>query len=422
MVKGAKNKQKNGKRKAVKQQQLVNMPPRTTESVEKTLQMRGQKPRTSKRLKSVFDQAYLQCRFDPWKFNTSQGIPDGSSRQAIVADSRGYADLTVPANATAYILVFPGLPTSAYIKQGTNVSLPLVNNGVAFNANQGAGPSTDLTSNWLPLLTYFETIAPGNPAMLPGISSPNRYTATKARVVTQAYDLIYTGQAFSASGTITARPLRFAQTTSPVYTSVNSNYVDNAGTAGSYPGGTKAIWYDLQTATLPYNKETRTFRVEQGACGLLRHDSLKHDWIDLSDMPFIVATNKGGSILEASTSVTIFGSPVAGVVEGTQNLVDPGWEAVLLVISGGAATSSFRLETITCFEYELNPASNFAPLAKPSPKPSPASLALAGQIGGSQEYVRPVADKSSWLGDAMKAAGSVAANALPALMSTMALV
>jgi hypothetical protein len=411
---------KRARKAKAKVQTAMSLPARTTAAVEKDLRTMPKPFRGGGKMKAFLDKAYLNCRFDPWRYTSGNGIPDGTSRRAVVGDSRSFADISIPVGGTMFILIVPGLPTAAYCKQGTNIPVTISTPTSNFTLNQGAGPSTDLTTNWIPLVTYPEVVSTANPFVLPNVPGANRYGASKARIVTQAYDLMYTGQAFNANGIVTVRPIRFDKTGAPIFTTAVSNISQSDGSAGSFPAGCKAQWYNLATSNFVYSKETAIMRPEAGLCGLLRHEGVEHEWQGWSDDPFLIATTEGGNVDESGTSVTVFSSNVAGSTNGGNYWVDDGWEAAMISITNVTAAVSFRLETLTCYEMELNVSSAFAPFVKKPPQPSPQSLQLAAAVGGSADMVKPAGQQSSWLTDVSKAAGSTFVSAgLSAAMSAL---
>jgi len=391
-------------------QSLVAMPQRTTASVEKSLRQVSKvpNPRMPRRsMDSIIDMTYLKCRLNPWGTGSSKGIPDGTSRQAIVGDARLAVDFSFTAASLGgcTILIVPGYPTTVYMKQQTiactvNVYSGGLGGGITLSQSGAATGAQDYSAGWVPVGTYVEGIPTGNTVMSATTSSPNSYQASRARLVTQAFDLLYTGTTSAASGVVSVRPVRFARVAADLTSSAPSLSAQaNDGTATIYPALSHFSVYDFNLNTTPYTKEVMVFRPEAGVSGILRHSGPTYQWQDYADQPFAIVSTDGGNqtLPWEGQSWIPWASSIAGTRYGTEMWLDDDWEAVEIVISQVSSAVSFRLETLSCYEMELRNSSPFMPFSQPSPVSSPATLAIVSKVTADPTVARPAAQRGDWL-------------------------
>lgn len=324
---------------------------------------------------------YLMCRLNPFSTRGSGGIPDGSTAQRIVADHTAYGTFVIGADggATIRMLPVPNMPTlirpnSAY----TDFKVNGITSGTG-----GTPPSLTGELGWLPFIQIpaWNTFNSADNKSAPPPEVANPYQATKFRIVSAALRLYYTGNASTASGTVTVQPNNFTWQYGGTANVNSISYTAYSIGAATFSVGTQAqgTVYVGRLDTYPLggemSRDSQTYRVEQPIFVRLPQLTYDHEFFPM------YATRV--SPIETTHQTC----PVVAFPDGTWTSV-PGfvgmatdWSLTDITISGATPGSAFRAEIAYCIEYVPALGSAFTPLAKQAPKQSPSLKNEDGKIG-----------------------------------------
>ena len=342
---------------------------RTTNQVQQDLR----RPRaTPTPMKREMDK-YLRCRLDP--FNSSSGmIPDGSSTRRVMVDHRSYADIAASESGSSFVFrTFPSLPYFGMMKAGSE--------GFTLNGSPIKLVNPVDSFGWVPTLIGAEYYGTGdgnrfNPTNLEKDNN-NPFSASRFRIVTQAVRITYTGPAASASGLVTVRSTPIS------LLSKNSNVLfDNAfinwttGLASVNAGGSTrgcAVSWDNAAGTATV--DDYSCRPETGVQTVVKHNG-DYEWQDYSVNAMVLypSDHKGNSLIcsNGNGPSSSGGFQYHGVIG-----VDTNWDSVEFEFTSLNREASFRIESVLCVEYEIQPTSTFARLAQKPPPENPMAVRAA---------------------------------------------
>jgi len=299
---------------------------------------------------------YIQCRLNPFGTALSgQGTPDDAMVSRIVVDHRDFCTLTIGADGSCQVRLFPCLPIPLAFKPSAGWAGYAVN-GASLAAI--TAPTTVAASNtgWYPLINITEWVPWLAAASLAPISEvPGPYFEVKARIVALATKVYYTGQASTASGTITFTADRsvcsaFGGTQKSV---TIFNQGGGTGAVTAYP-----VTLDFGSVVPTLDASSITERPEAPMRVVPRRADDLMPWIDRTQLPIMP--------VDAGTGDAVFTANVAGYYP-LIGLYDEGWEIACITFAGVTPGSTFRLETAVCVEYQPMATSTVAKLGK---KPS----------------------------------------------------
>jgi len=319
---------------------------------------------------------YASCSLDPFSTPGGVMIPDGSTGKRIVIDHRMYMDVT-PANGSNSFTfkVLPIMPCPVIFKPLVSSTGSLNIGGISYT-QATLGAMTDqawivprIYPEYSPMLTNlpnsFATITP----------DPPLYDCTKARFVSIAYRVYYTGPANNASGLITVSG-----------SSIGVNRMGNAeairvwdaqtdSVSSVYPASelvTNRLAIGATSALNVLTSDTVMHRPEVGAYGHLKHLSPTHDFVPYYNNPLLLVSSDADF---ESTSPVAYLCVNGGYFGGGINLIDDGWSSQDVVITYPTTTNiSYRIEVISCVEYMINPTSSVARFAKDPPRANQSQL------------------------------------------------
>jgi len=337
--------------------------PSTTQVVQKALE--NTTTRSAVQVKGSTMEMYIRCRMDPFHSMGSPGIPDSATVRRVVVDHRAYADFTLPTGGSLYLKTLPSTAIPL-LSKGTN---PYTINGVTYTTTLPTFPQI----TWLPSISYPEwttLLNTINPGASPAGSNPPQlfdpYLSARFRIVTQAVRIIYTGQASTCSGIMSMSADTVAISRPP---SVNEYPV----AVTSYDASGAATTIDwavdtINTAKLMVNPNfsadtpsTVMSRPETGALILVKHAAPDFDWVAMPNYGIVYEGYNPSSPATATSFIAeVTNISNYGMIGG----LDPGWESVNINISGAAAGASFRVECVTCVEYEPTTSSTVSAFAK----------------------------------------------------------
>jgi len=353
---------------------------------------------------------FIHCRLDPFSSTGSLGIPDTSNVRRIVVDHKGYCDLTLGASGTMWLRTLP-TPNMPLIVQGATGDtirvdgLPIIQVGTASDQRFGWVPGI-INSEW----SSWNLGGPGNVAGAQPTVLPTPFASSKFRIVTQGFRIWYTGAASACSGvlTVTADSLAIDEDAEHLdFASGFENY-DTSGTRTliNQPAGTQNYRAVRLSATgtgdLP---STQMARPDAGALCLIKHISPTYEWVPINGVPqmFYAAnfTSGGNPISLVGTRAT------KGY--GTFPGIDAGWESVFLSITGAQAGATYRVECITCVEYEPQQDSAVARFSKLPAQTNDAVVKAVDAVAKTIPSYLPVsANMSPWVRMAINAAAVAA--------------
>jgi len=314
---------------------------------------------------------FATCRVDPFNNKGSMGVPDNDTTPRIVVDYRTYADITFTRAGSAQVTVLPLLPTFAGLGLSSGCSATVVDAFGSRDVVPNPGMSNQQAGGLIPiatppdLLSYFAT-APVSPAAgQPQFVNPI-YNASKARVVTLASRLSYTGQAMQCSGVITTSHGQFEApiTDNPMNSEGLNTYNQLTGgpvavAATNFAAVTKGI---LTTSGSTYQQETITGRPESGVTSIAKKTNERFEWKPCSHNPYFVAQTAS-----AGNLIPIFAAEVGTNRLGQNFFHDDSWKPTCHTISNIIPGHSYRLELYLCMEFAVENNSPFERFAKIPP-------------------------------------------------------
>lgn len=298
---------------------------------------------------------YIHCRINPWSAVTGGTmIPDGSDVRRIVVDHRFISQFSFGSSGIFQVNLIPSFPTCliAGVPPSDNTAMingRVVNNGTLGNATPTFIPA-GIFPEWQLIPITFNNLS-GQYDNYP----PYLYS-TRARVVTMAMRLIYTGSTLANSGWIIINrdPIHF--------TPLNDNPSTFTVPATFSGDSTQTYSNDqVEMISTDYNPTTSTVastafndRLEYGAYIVAHHGSNNFDWVPVrNNVTYLTANNNSlKSLIAVNDGVAAFNF-------GRYNMVgfcDEAWQATTCNVSGGTVGQTFNVEVIVCVEYE--PASN----------------------------------------------------------------
>lgn len=328
----------------------------------------------------LIDNHYLACRLAPFDTTgVSKGIPDGSNIKRIVSDHLGFVDIALNNGCSGFIVkLWPGLPAGCTITPivpaGTAGGVVMLTVSGMVNATITAGNSLPGSTNpFTPLTRYPELI------MTAVNQVDNPYQASTVRLVTAAAKLVYSGPALSASGQIVCRDnsLQVNSTMTTPAVGVNISTYDANG-LGPNLAVLPYVTMDLPSiqntiGVLP--KGYFSTRSEDGASVILKHNTNNYRWMPWMEQINFLGFNGGTLNAFSPPSLIANDFGLSGFA-----VLDTDWNCPEMVVSGLAASSTFRLYVTHCIEYSPNLTSAFNRLAPDPPPASPITLAVADAV------------------------------------------
>lgn len=290
---------------------------------------------------------YVMCRADPFHSFGGTGIPDGGNTDYIVIDSVMRDIITMGSGSTSFaIQTICALPTMAMFNPVSGATTKI--NGVLTTAPTQSNPNSTISSNaWIPI-----SIVPAyaGRTYFPGQIGEDPYNASKARLVSVGYKLIYTGPVSTCSGSITVTPNNVAM--QHLGQTVGASSVLSLDAmqvfAANIPANVPCVEMDVSVALNTMTHMSYTVRPEEGLLILPKHMTNDYKIRMCSDVSHCVLANSG---LSSGTYYNQFAE--ISTFKGGIIWWDDDWENFLIVGNGINPDASFRFETVTCFE--MNP-------------------------------------------------------------------
>lgn len=310
---------------------------------------------------------YIHCRLTPWSGAGSQGIPDGSDTRRVVIDHRFISTFTFGSTGSFYVGVIPAFPTCVIAQVPNSDSTALIN-GFAPTANRGTSSvyfPAGILPEWSAIPITFNNLEGTFDNYVPYLS------ATKARVVTIAFRVIYTGSTINNSGWLVVNrdAIDFGIATPNlatyvVYgnTSSNQNYSQGQvlNTTCNYSPTNIVTSSSMTVGSSAYDD-----RLEYGCYSVLKHSGDTYRWVDVfNNVNYIdspLGTDSSLITENANATAETFArlNPCA--------FYDADWNAMSLNFSGGYPGQTFNIETIVCVEYIPSSSSAMYQMARNAP-------------------------------------------------------
>jgi hypothetical protein len=291
-------------------------------------------------------------------------VPDGNGASTFTYDVYSYQDLVFSSTQSFRIYTMPCLPYTALITfltggivsiNGLNtaqIPSPITSPGLgnyvvnSFNVQSGSimpicyckNPVSDTVFN----------------------SDPAGYNASQARIISQAWRLVYTGPAQAAQGVIAATPIPLVGDPQTLKSIGRINFFNAGGLLGTTPINCAATPVNVSPINLQSTQAKETVMCRPEACprGIVRRNATANSWpfhdiLDTSGL-FVNLPPAGQLISVNDVTATIsatFGAAIAGTantVMGSYDFYDPSWQST--AIEATSITGSFRLEMYTCYE------------------------------------------------------------------------
>lgn len=331
------------------------------------------KPRSNK----VSD--YMHCRLSPYTHSGRSYIPDGAPARRLTKEIRMYYDVVIGSSGGFIMMGIPELPRGIIFKD--LVANPdqgvVVGNATLSGSRQGP----NVSGSWYgPVMPDWAIWAASSPAITGTI---NPWAASKIRIITQAYRIMYTGQSLSCAGTITVSENEFG---------VNDNYSASQAIVSEY--GTDSVVdpftfaagailqcpVTIQSSTNTLSSSSVITPVAQGSYFVLGRNSLQTTWTNAEDT-FVLTENKTTAAL----------AYVNGVSYASSAAWDKNFTPKMAVVSGMTPGTSVRVEMMMCVELEPMIGSSFREFA--SVPPSAPQQIVAAEKALSK---MPIAGPLSW--------------------------
>jgi len=345
--------------------------------------------------KGVMNNPYAMCRLMPFRSQgKSLGIPDGTDLKRILIDHRMQNTFTIGNSGGVNIAITPALPSSIWF-QTPAADNTFKCNSLQFPVHTGDDQVmfTVMQPEWRNLPVSLRNIA--------GVfdEAPALYGATKSRIVTIGWSILYTGTSLNNSGLIKVNRAQLsANTLQPnpeQFKVVNSQ------------GGSDKTWehdqlqirkLEVRPAFYASNTfDTKTFPLRAGCNGVLKHSADEYEWATVSnDLSFISTPvwEKVSFLVHndlSSEDKAIHWPSVASF--------DNGWTSTLITISGAAPGSSFVLDTLYCVEYAPSVSADVYALAKAGPDKNESLISKVSTIASKQPIAQSGDADSFSVGD-----------------------
>lgn len=310
---------------------------------------------------------YIQCRLTPFDSPANGlGIPDDTDAKRLVVDHRQVTSFVVGSTGAFNIVIAPTLPQVIWYNTiGVGDTTFKVNGYHPTYQNGGVGAFHPICLNQYSNLLLTRKNAAGNYN-----SFPLYLQATRARIVTIGYRIIYTGSTMNNSGSIMVNRLGLSCQPAIPNPATFKVLNDHGPTDEDYNvNQVLVVRTNMQTTFDSSVAETVRVPLRQGVTGLLKHGSGQYRWIDVTDNETYLA----------ATGNDLFGILTQTQDNGVDNIkrwpsvtfIDDEWSPAAIAIRGATEGQTFDLETVFCIEYIPNIESDASSIAKQPPKPAP---------------------------------------------------
>jgi hypothetical protein len=311
------------------------------------------------------------CRMNPWAqalHSTPAKAPMGSGDATYTTDVWSFCDFSWTGTASFILRTLPTLPVTGTVMAlgGAIPNATLTGNyvrpGVAPNAVPGLGfyaYNGPLAQNIIVPICNSSTAA--RDTTFDTAEPP--YQASKARILSQAWKVTYTGPAQTCQGIVQVTSNANAVEDPVEKQTGRISYVSAAGVAGAVVTDTSVdpmmiLPVPPTTFLSTTDKNTIVFRPEAGGRGLVKRNVGNDLWPmhEIWDQSRLMVTNNSsGSTLKDNVTAT-FGAALGQItpggstmVQGAIQMFDDTWNSSSIACMN--MTGSVRFEVITCYEF-----------------------------------------------------------------------
>jgi len=356
-----------------KKQPPVTSPPKTTTSKLQSRQRKRARRQEGRYIGTSIDMPYIHCRLNPWGGSGAIGIPDQSDVNRILVDHRYNTTFVVGSSGQFDITILPVFPYSIYVQiPGTDTGALMNTVPLAQNRGNALVAYTTPIPEWSNIAITVNGTAGVVDHFVP------LFGAVRARLVTMAFRVIYTGSSVSNSGYIVVNrdnwsfgpPAPNGIAFSILPSNSGSNYVYGVGQVMIRP-------LNYVPSFSIVKKDGYQGRLDQGCYALLKHASPIYEWQEVTDNVTYLTTSSQNNY---AYGMSLGSTPQPNNMGTTAPLCfgDPAWSAASIAITGATPGQTFLVEIISCVEYEVDSSSQLAQLGT-QPKVNLRSLDIAAQ-------------------------------------------
>lgn len=294
--------------------------------------------------------SYMRCRLNPFDSTGSEGLPDGSSVRRLVKDIRVFYDVVIGTSGAVQMYVMPEIPHGIMFKDISPSTTGLIVNGQSVTGPyQGVGTAggwyAPTQADWV---TWASTAATTDTLF-------NPWGATRARLVTQAARIIYTGKVVDCAGTITVLPVDLsAEETNVMNRQAVQRMTPTGATNGTFAINTVELkdWIVGNSVTTLVPGAV-TLGSSEGALMVLKRNNIEAAHFQSMASPFIL-----GELGQVATLCDV------GTVGNATALYDATFSSCFAVIRGATPGSTYRIEVVQCVEFGVGPTSPLTDFTK----------------------------------------------------------
>jgi hypothetical protein len=322
---------------------------------------------SSRRIANNTFLSYAKCRLDPTMSGEALGIPDSDATRKIVVDYRTYADVTLPStsNAPFLILTIPSMGNGC-------VGTRCLNNYTVSNASfqgtvSGNSTGTGQISGFFPTCPSPEWFAwqSTNPALsqkATPYSADNSTGISKARMVSCATKIYYTGTAMNCAGTLVTSETTIGCTNTPVANTSTYNATSITDGTVTTVAVNNSIVDEINgsLAVSTYLPDSVPTKMEVGVRSDLQHCNGPYQWRSVQATSTVLLSTYSGS----PSSFWSYSGPIGYGHNWGHAWYDFDWTSSLTTVTNFTPSTTIRIENYVCFEIALEMSSPFYRLAK----------------------------------------------------------
>lgn len=326
---------------------------------------------------------YAMCRLDPFSsMGKSNGIPDGSNVRRLLIDHRMTTKLTFGPTGNLNLAITPMVPHPLLVQASDSgllingASYPHNNPNVLLYIPVTLPEWQTLPIHWWATEDKFNEATP-------------LYSASRFRVVTCGYRIMYLGTSLTDSGMISVNTLSYS-VEAPMPNGGNLTVYSSqvaSNTVISDRQVTQSLVNAPQLAapnTGFTSSETVHLALRDGAEGALSKMSTDHEFVTCSRvMNYWTFSNVDSTslLMQKTQTPVLLGN--SAVVNG----YDSNWNTHMITVTGGTPGQTLVVDLVMCVEYVPQPNSEVYALAKAGP---PENRALLQRV---ENYLktRPIA-------------------------------
>jgi len=325
---------------------------------------------------------YLSCKYNPFEQNkTGKGyIPDGRGKNVLLRDYKSSFDFEV--TKPFAVRVAPTYPCPIRVYQPDADATSMKINGASVPKEclvvnpTGSLPGSGTDGVWYSAGNMVNYVNPS-------AYVDQTHNISSGRAVSVGYRLVYTGKAAEANGLVIVDSVPEKIDAYIPSNTKKINYIDNAGTQNDIPVGTAdligapCLVVDSITGKSAFEMfpaDQYVGRPENGVHGVLksRVRGTNHEYKPWWEAGAVaVADSQFDPLIALAASPAL--NSLAGAKAVGLNFWDDQLEAINIRITG---IGSYRLETVSCFEFEYPPSSALIDLTVSSPPPNDAVLRM----------------------------------------------